>query len=230
MFPVARFSSTATAPVAVIGTADTLNYGSATAAFDVSLTVPAGGANRACLVAVTFDNGGSSGATISSVVLDPGGSAVAFTEDVQQDAGSNLYHAGIYSARLPSAVSGSLTLRVTASGTLDTVTVSVLYLSGVISMTPTFTDSATGTGTLTATSVTAEIGGVTFGIGMKDTYSQTLTWPTLTEQAEGAGGTSGNDHNHSVAWDLQPTGRAAADEAVTVSGGSAGNLCVASYR
>ncbi len=129
-----------------------------------------------------------------------------------------------------SSISGSQAISVTFSAATESVGVSGVSVTGLLSLTPTMTDtdSTTASADLTLTSLAAEKGGIVFGCGGSSAEDTTVTWQSLTERAQQSTGGDAFDHMHTSAWD---TGlHVAANELLDFVSGSTRSAAGAGFR
>lgn len=109
-----------------------------------------------------------------------------------------------------SSISGSQAISVTFNSQTESSGVSGVAVSGLLSLTPTMSDTANSGGSLiTITGLAALADGIAFGVGVGEDPDNGITWGALTEKVDvqTAGGV--DDHRHGLAWELGL--RAAAD-------------------
>lgn len=137
-------------------------------------------------IAYTVNGRSSDGAarTITSVTI---GGVTATAGPFVGNSGS---HVGAGIAAVPTGATGDVV--VTWSSTMTDCTVSLYYVTGVSSTTP--TSSVTDTTTALSQSINVDAGGFAIGISTSDSGSATATWAGITEKFDDATAT-GNDQS-----------------------------------
>lgn len=116
-----------------------------------------------------------------------------------------------------SSINGSQAIVVKTSAFSNGVGVSGVVVTGLKSLTPTMTVSATSTTIQTTLSgLSALRRGIVIASAACEDFSKTVTWQSVTEKADLQTDSGSQDHRHTAAWDLGL--RVAADELVTFTG------------